>query len=122
MTAGLAVLEELEKKKVYPRLNSLTEKLRNGLSEIGEQFKNDILVTGVTSLLQIHFGIKDIRNKRDAMKANKAMAKEFHLGLRARGIMASAHPLFLSTKHTEKDVNHILEVTEIVLKEMQSFN
>ena len=122
MTAGLVVLEELEKKKVYPRLNSLTEKLRNGLSEIGEQFKNDILVTGVTSLLQIHFGIKDIRNKRDAMKANKVMAKEFHLGLRARGIMASAHPLFLSTKHTEKDVNHILEVTEIVLKEMQSFN
>jgi glutamate-1-semialdehyde 2,1-aminomutase len=121
MTAGMAVLEELDKKKVYPRLNSLTEKLRNGISAIGQEFKDDVLVTGVASLLQIHFGIKQIRNKRDALKANKAMAKTFHLGLRAKGILASAHPLFLSTEHTEKDVNHILEVTEIVLKEMQSF-
>ncbi|MHA2027680.1 MAG: aspartate aminotransferase family protein [Candidatus Thorarchaeota archaeon] len=121
MTAGMAVLEELDKKKVYPHLNSLTEKLRNGISAIGQEFKDDVLVTGVASLLQIHFGIKQIRNKRDALKANKAMAKTFHLGLRAKGILASAHPLFLSTEHTEKDVNHILEVTEIVLKEMQSF-
>jgi glutamate-1-semialdehyde 2,1-aminomutase len=120
MTAGNAVLEELEKKNVYPRLNSSTEKLRDGLSELGEPFKYDMLVTGVASILQIHFGIKHIRNKRDALKADKAMAKKFHLGLRAKGIMASAHPLFLSTEHTEKDVNHILEVTEIVLKEMQS--
>lgn len=122
MTAGLVVLDELEKKNIYPRLNSITERLQDGLIEIGEQFEYDMLVTGVSSILQIHFGIKDIRNKRDAMKANKAMAKTFHLGLRAKGIMASAHPLFLSTEHTEKDVNHILEVTEIVLKEMQSFN
>jgi glutamate-1-semialdehyde 2,1-aminomutase len=120
MTAGLAVLEELEKKNVYPSLNSLTQKLRDGLSEIGEKFEYDMLVTGVASLLQIHFGIKDIKNKRDALKADKAMAKKFHLGLRAKGIMASAHPLFLSTEHTEEDVNHILEVTKTVLKEMQS--
>lgn len=120
MTAGLAVLEELEKKNVYPRLDAMTERLRNGLSEIGEQFKYDMLVTGVASILQIHFGIKTLRNKRDAMKVDKAMTKAFHLGLRAKGIMASAHPLFLSTEHTEKDVDHILEVVETVLKEMQN--
>ena len=91
-------------------------------TDVEKEFKDDVLVTGVASLLQIHFGIKDIRNKRDALKADKTMAKTFHLGLRAKGIMASAHPLFLSTKHTEKDVNHILEITEIVLKDMQSFN
>ncbi|MHA2220645.1 MAG: aspartate aminotransferase family protein [Candidatus Thorarchaeota archaeon] len=122
MTAGLTVINEIETKNVYPRLNSTTEKLRVGLSEIGERYNNDMLVTGVASILQIHFGINDIRNKRDAMKANKTMAKSFHLGLRAKGIQASAHPLFLSTEHSEEDVNHILDVTEIVLKEMQSFN
>lgn len=122
MVAGLAVLEELEKKQVYPRLDSLTERLREGLAEIGEQFKYDMLVTGVASIFQIHFGIKDLRNKRDAIKADKAMAKAFHLGLRAKGIMASAHPLFLSTEHTESDVDHILEVTETILKEIRSHN
>ncbi|MFW9967327.1 MAG: aspartate aminotransferase family protein [Candidatus Thorarchaeota archaeon] len=119
MTAGLAVLEELEKKNTYPHLSSLTDSLRDGMSELGEKFNNDLLVTGVASMLQIHFGVKEIRNKRDALKADKSMAKRFHLGLRAKGIMASAHPLFVSTKHTEEEVNHILEVAEIVLKEME---
>ncbi len=119
MTAGNVVLNELEKKNVYPQLNSQTDKLRNGIKEIGEQLGFDILVTGVTSFLQIHFGIKSLRNKRDAMKANKSMAKKFHLGLRAKGIMASAHPLFISTEHTEDDVSHILQVAENVLKEMK---
>jgi glutamate-1-semialdehyde 2,1-aminomutase len=121
MTAGLAVLNELEKKKeIYHRLNSITEKLRNSLSEIGEQFENDMLVTGEASILQIHFGVKEIRNKRDALKVNKPMEKAFHLGLRAKGIMASAHPLFISTEHTEKDMDCILEVADTVLKEMKS--
>jgi glutamate-1-semialdehyde 2,1-aminomutase len=120
MTAGLAVLNELEKRNVHPRLNSTTEKLRKGLTELGEQSDSDMLVTGVTSILQVHFGVKDIRNKRDALKANKPMAKSFHLGLRAKGIMASAHPLFLSTEHTEKDVDHILKIADSVLKEMKS--
>ena len=119
MTAGNVVLNELEKKNVYPQLNSQTEKLREGIKEIGEQLGFEILVTGVTSLLQIHFGIKSIRNKRDALKANKSIAKRFHLGLRAKGIMASAHPLFISTEHKEKDINRILKVTESVLKEMK---
>jgi len=119
MIAGLAVLEELEKRNVYPNLNSITEKLRSGVTEIGEQFDYDILVTGVTSLFQIHFGITSLKNKRDALKANKPMAKRFYLGLRAKGIMANPHPLFISTEHTEKDVNHFLEITETVLKEMQ---
>jgi len=122
MTAGLAVLNELEKKNIYSHLNSRTEKLRNELSELGERSESDILVTGVTSILQIHFGSKGIRNKRDALKANKPLAKSFHLGLRAKGIMASAHPLFISTEHTEKDVDQILKVADTVLKEMKNGN
>ncbi|GAG87099.1 unnamed protein product, partial [marine sediment metagenome] len=54
MTAGNVVLNELEKKNVYPQLNSQTKKLREGIREIGEQLGFDMLVTGVTSLLQIH--------------------------------------------------------------------
>jgi glutamate-1-semialdehyde 2,1-aminomutase len=118
MTAGLAVLNELEKKNIYPRLDSVTKRLRDGLSEIGERLKYEMLVTGVASILQVHFGIKEIKNKRDAIRANKAEAKAFHLGLRAKGIMASPHPLFISTEHTEKDMDKVLEVAEIVLREM----
>ncbi len=119
MTAGLAVLDELEKKNVYPKINAMTEKLRKGIAEIGDQYDYEMLVTGVTSIFQIHFGINKLKNKRDALKANKSTAKNFHLGLRAKGVMASAHPLFLSTEHKEESVNNFLQVSEIVLNEMK---
>lgn len=119
MTAGLAVLNELEKKNVYPKINSTTEKLRKGIAEIGDQYDYEMLVTGVTSIFQIHFGISKLKDKRDALKADKSTAKKFHLGLRAKGVMASAHPLFLSTEHKEESVNNFLQVSEIVLKEMK---
>jgi glutamate-1-semialdehyde 2,1-aminomutase len=119
MAAGLAVLNELEKDYVYPHINNLTEKLRDGLTEIGERLGHNMLVTGVTSFFQVHFGVESIRNKRDALKEDKDAAKQFHLGLRANGIMASAHPLFLSTAHTEQDVHRILEISESVLTKMK---
>ncbi|MFW9797028.1 MAG: aspartate aminotransferase family protein [Candidatus Thorarchaeota archaeon] len=120
MNAGLAVLEALEKRNIYSRLNSATERLRNEISSLGEKYGIDLLVTGVASILQIHFGVENIRNKRDAMKADKNMAKAFHLGLRAKGIMASPHPLFVSTEHAKDDIERILRVTEEVLKEMKN--
>jgi glutamate-1-semialdehyde 2,1-aminomutase len=119
MVAGLTVLNELEKGTVYPHVNRLADQLRNGLTAIGERLGFDMLVTGVTSLLQIHFGVKEIRSKRDALNEDKDTAKRFHLGLRANGIMASPHPLFLSTAHTEEHVQQILDVSETVLVKMK---
>ena len=54
------------------------------------------------------------------MKVNKKAANLFHLGLRAHGIMASAHPLFMSTAHNPGHVDRILEVSETVLKQMKT--
>jgi glutamate-1-semialdehyde 2,1-aminomutase len=119
MVAGLTVLEELEKAKPYPALNALTERLCNGISKMGERMGIPILVTRVQSIFQIHFGVEEIKNKRDLMKENKGSANLFHLGLRANGIMVSAHPLFISTAHTNKHIDQVLNVSESVLKTMR---
>jgi len=121
MVAGLAVLEELSRdKEIYPRLQARTKTLCDGITEIGERLGFDILVHQVTSIFQVHFGIDRIRNKRDAMRADKKTANEFHLGMRSKGIMASAHPLFISTAHTDEDTARVLEATEATLTEMKA--
>jgi len=74
----------------------------------------------VASIFQVHFGIDTIKNKRDAMRADKKTTNEFHLGLRAKGIMASAHPLFLSTAHTDEDTARFLDATEATMAEMKA--
>jgi len=119
MVAGLAVLEELEKGTAYSQINGLTEWLCNEMTRLGERLGIPLLATRVASIFQFHFHPSGIRNKRDAMKGNKQAAGLFHLGLRANGIMASAHPLFMSTAHNQQHMDKVLETSESVLKLMQ---
>jgi glutamate-1-semialdehyde 2,1-aminomutase len=119
MVAGLAVLNELEKGEVYPHINLLAEKLQKGITEIGERLGYPVLVNRAASFFQVHFGVDKINNKRENLKADKKTADMFHFGLRANGIMASTHPLFVSSAHTDQHVEKVLEVSEQVLKEMK---
>ncbi len=52
------------------------------------------------------------------MQANKQAAGLFHLGLRANGIMASAHPLFMSTAHNQSHVDKVLGFQKQFCKQM----
>ena len=122
MVAGLAVLEELEKGTAYPYINGLAETLCSEMNALGERLGVPLLATRVASIFQFHFTDTQIKNKRDAMQANKRAANLFHLGLRAHGILASAHPLFISTTHTQAHIDKVLEVSETVLKQMKHDN
>jgi glutamate-1-semialdehyde 2,1-aminomutase len=119
MTAGLVVLEELEKGAIYSHINDLTQKLATGLQEIGQRLGYQMLVNTAASILQVHFGVDQIRNKRQAMEADRATAAAFHLGLRANGVMASYHPLFISNAHTDAHIERVLEASEQVIRQMQ---
>jgi glutamate-1-semialdehyde 2,1-aminomutase len=118
MVAGLAVLEELEKGKAYGQINGLTDTLCSEMTRIGERLGLPLLANHVASIYQFHFHPSVIHNKRDALKANKQAAYLFHLGLRANGVMGSAHPLFMSTAHNQAHIDRVLEVSESVLKQM----
>jgi glutamate-1-semialdehyde 2,1-aminomutase len=122
MVAGLAVLEELELGEAHPAVDKLTETLCSGMTALGTRLGVPLLVSRVASIFQFHFAPGAIRNKRDALKADKKAAGTFHLGLRAHGILASAHPLFMSTAHTQMHVDRVLEVSETVLKQMLKDN
>jgi len=88
------------------------------MNALGEHLGVPLMASHVASIFQFHITSTRIRNKRDAMKANKVAANLFHLGLRANGILASYHPLFISTAHTQAHIDQVLEVSETVLKQM----
>ena len=120
MVAGLAVLNELEKGEVYPHINDIAEKLQKGITEIGERLGYPVLVNRAASFFQVHFGVEKITNKREQLSADKKTADLFHFGMRANGVMASSHPLFVSNTHTDQHVDAVLETAERVLLEMKS--
>jgi glutamate-1-semialdehyde 2,1-aminomutase len=121
MRAGLAMLEQIERTDAIAVADRRAEEIREGWRSIAADLALPIQVTGMSSWLGLAFTDRTIRTRRDAMTADAARQRAFSLGLLAGGVyLAPSHPGFTSAAHTEADVQHVLEVSERVLSELEA--
>jgi glutamate-1-semialdehyde 2,1-aminomutase len=119
MAAGIAMLYELERTDALAVANARAETIREGWRPIIDEVGLSAQVTGMSSWLGISFTDRRIRTLRDALTADRAQARAFSLGLLAGGVyLAPSHPGFTSAAHSQSDVQHVLEVSERVLREI----
>jgi glutamate-1-semialdehyde 2,1-aminomutase len=120
MTAGLAMLTELETKD-YSYIDNLAGRIRTELPKIGVEYGFEMQVTGLCSLFYPHFNSKPIRNMRDRLKDYADRNYEFCLGLIVNGVyLPPRHPGAICFAHTKEDVDYVLETAEMVLRDMRS--
>ena len=120
MVAGLATIKELEKPGFYERLNGYGERIRSGLRKIAADVGIPMQVVGVGSLFIIHFSEHPIRNIRDIARSDRETGAAFILGWVANGIFCSpGHEALLSGALTDADIDKIIEVSEMVLREIK---
>jgi len=113
MTAGLATLRILEDGKLISRLNRLGDTTRQRLLEIFETNHVDAKVTGTGSLFNIHFTREEIKNARDAAKADMNRLIEYNLNLINKGVFfLPGHNGALSAAHSEEDLEKLFSVTK----------
>jgi glutamate-1-semialdehyde 2,1-aminomutase len=86
MAAGLAALRELTP-DVYEELDRKGERVRAGLREAFESHDVAAQVTGVGSLFGVHFTSRPVRDYRSAAAVDRALAREFFLGMLNHGIL-----------------------------------
>lgn len=122
MSAAYATVCELEKTGIYDRLESLGDKLARGANEILTRAGHTVQVQRVSSFFQIYFSPTPIREYRDAAQnADLAKFRTLHQGLRVRGVLVYPYGLgrwFLSTAHTQTDVDKTLMALEDAAKEI----
>jgi glutamate-1-semialdehyde 2,1-aminomutase len=122
MTAGLATINHLRKNKdiIYPKINSLGNEVRKGLSEVFSNSKINVEVTGTGSLFQVHFLNKLVTNittARHVALSNRELSKKYSLALMAN------HGIFflplkmgaISDAHNRYDVKRLLTATKYLL-------
>jgi len=118
---GMKMLRELEKGYVYPHINGLGRKLMQGLEEIFDEYGFEAHITGIGSLIGIHFTKKKPKNALEAnMNKNVELSKEYHKYLLKNGIVVikpTLPHLFISYAHTEDEINQFLQVTENFTRE-----
>jgi glutamate-1-semialdehyde 2,1-aminomutase len=126
MSAGLSTLNYLERNKhtLYTKLNSLGEQLRKRLSNLFNDSKINVKLTGMGSLFMPHFlGTRDTDSKKmdnafDVATANQKLLHVYHISLMAR------HNIFflpgkmgcLSDSHSINDLERLISATEDIVE------
>jgi glutamate-1-semialdehyde 2,1-aminomutase len=122
MSAAYATLCELDKPGVYERLEKVSARLARGVQEVLSRAGHKVQVQRVASFFQIYFSPIPIHEYRDAfLNADLNKFRALHQALRARGVLVYPYGLgrwFLSTAHTEAEVDETLNKLEDAAKEL----
>ncbi len=121
--AAYATLTELSANngESYRYMNKIGKKLQDGLERLVSSTRAEAIVQGMAQLgVQILFTpLKKIRNYREFLTCNGAKYNAYHREMLKRGVLF--HPLqyqhlFVSTAHSEDDINMTLKAAEESLK------
>jgi glutamate-1-semialdehyde 2,1-aminomutase len=115
MAAGLAMLKALDEGEVYATLQARGDRARSRLHEVFARRGIPAAMTGLGSMIAVHFQEAPPRNARDAARSDAALARQLHAFLLARGIsyLTPAMPhFFLSTAHTDEDLERLVDAAD----------
>jgi len=121
VAASLAALEELSKPGVYQHFEKLGTQLVDGVMKIGEKYNIATFAAANGSICQIQIGMnrpaedfRDLLVNVDQAKYNQFFLKCTEYGVR---VTSARGRLYLSTAHTEEDIEKTLEVFEKIFSE-----
>ncbi len=118
MLAGAVTLEQLTP-EVYRRLAEVTEYLRRGLREVGQELEVPVQVTGLGSLFGIHFSDDALVGYRDIAKSDSAFRHNVFLGLLNEGILIAPNLVgAVSTVIGEAEADAFVNAFRAVLRRL----
>jgi glutamate-1-semialdehyde 2,1-aminomutase len=124
MAAVNATLGELEQPGVYERLGALGDRLRAGLEQAAKNAGVPAITQGIGPVAQIWFSDKPVVDYRDgATRASMNMYPVFAKALFSRGVSFNPSQYgvwYISTAHTEKDIDFTVAAAEDAIREMKS--
>jgi glutamate-1-semialdehyde 2,1-aminomutase len=119
MAAGIAQISELlDHPEHYARLHSLGERMRDGLSRVVASLGIRGFVTGMGSMMRLHFTSKPPTSVRDLSDDNHLASMLLRVYLELEGVLRGMS--FVSTAHTETDVDRVVRSHEVALKRLQA--
>lgn len=116
--AGLATLNELSKPGTYERLFAMGDRITREIEAMGKEFSIPLRVGGEGPVLQVLFTEADaILNYESMLYADRAKAYTFGVEMIRRGCFISPfEKIYLSTAHSDEDLDRMLEAARDVLR------
>jgi glutamate-1-semialdehyde 2,1-aminomutase len=113
--AGIACLDALSQPGVFPRLQSIGDRLRVEIPAAAREAGLDVEVQAIGDgpVVQVFFGSGPLRTYRDVLATDQAMRKQFGVELVKRGVLTNpGEKLYLSLAHSDADIDQVLDAAE----------
>ena len=117
--AGLATLEVLRREGAYERLFATGQKLRLALERILNEAEIPARVVGIDPLFDVLFTDSDVTDYRSALLADKQKLGRFTSLLLEHGVFRGETKFYVSTAHTQDDVDRTIEAFAASVEELQ---
>lgn len=121
MASGIACLEVLQGEGIYEKLDALGKRLEEGILRQASEFGISISVNRRCGALTVYFGDGKISNYEQAEASDGEAFAEFFRLMLERGINLAPSKYeawFLTTEHTEADIDHTIEAVGATFRTM----
>lgn len=120
IAAALATIEVLEKENPYERMFRLGNKLMDGIRKAAADYNHNLLVQGPGPMFNIGFtNLEKVKDYRDTLTYDKAKLGKFIAAMHDERIRIIGRGLwYISTAHTEEDIDHAIKISAKVLAAM----
>ena len=121
MAAGLACLDILKDENVYKRMDMLGKQLEDGLYQAAESNGIPITINRLKGALAVFFTDEPVTNYEEAKKSDSEQFAKFFKLMLSKGINLAPSKFeawFLTTEHTEKEIEKTLEAAEFAFRSM----
>jgi glutamate-1-semialdehyde 2,1-aminomutase len=121
MAAGIAALEELTAGDAYTRLEQLGARLEADMKDAAKSAGVAVQFNRCGSMFCGYFTGESVHNLADAMKSDRERFKRYFHGMLAEGIYLAPSQFeagFLSTAHTEAEIDRTVEAAAKVMKNL----
>jgi glutamate-1-semialdehyde 2,1-aminomutase len=119
MAAGIANLEELNRKNKYALLEKLGAQLATEMRDAAKAAKIPVQFNSCGSMFCAYFTSGPVHNLADAMKSDRARFAKFFHGMLDEGIYFAPSQFeagFISTAHTAADIEQTVKAAAKILR------
>jgi len=121
--AGIATLEILRDTDPYERLEQLSTRLALGLEEAAKAAGVPVSIGWAGAMMTLFFSPEPVTDWQTASRCDTARFGRYFWGLLERGVYmpcSQYEALFLSTAHTEEDIDATIAAAREVMRELNS--
>ena len=121
MAAGIASLELLLENDCYTKLEQLGQQLESGMQDAARSAGIPVRFNRVGAMFCAYFTDQPVHNLADAMKSDRERFAKYFRGMLEQGVFLAPSQFeagFLSTAHTEADIETTIRAAQMVLKKI----